>query len=67
MVAQSMGLSLRKGILMPGASRQQADTAEVLRLCVSSEAGSTAVYGSLGTHSLSMLLYKGEGVRMLVI
>jgi acyl homoserine lactone synthase len=39
--------------------RKDDDTAEVSRLCVSSEARSTIVCSNLGTHSLSMLLYKG--------
>ena len=39
--------------------RKEDDTAEVSRLCVSPEARNTSVSGNLGTHGLSMLLYKG--------
>jgi len=39
--------------------RKEDDTAEVSRLCVSLEARNTSVSGNRGTHSLSMLLYKG--------
>ena len=39
--------------------RKEDDTAEVSRLCVSPEARNASVSGNLGTHSLSMLLYKG--------
>jgi len=39
--------------------RKGDDTAEVSRLCVSPEARNTSVSGNLGTHGLSMLLYKG--------
>ena len=40
--------------------RKEGDTAEVSRLCVSSEARSTLICENLGTHSLSMLLCKGN-------
>ena len=39
--------------------RKQDDTAEVSRLCVSLEARSPPFAETLGTRSLSMLLYKG--------
>lgn len=39
--------------------RKRDDTVEVSRLCVSPEARNASVSGNLGTHSLSMLLYKG--------
>jgi acyl homoserine lactone synthase len=39
--------------------KKEPDTAEVSRLCVSPEARNTSVSGNFGTHSLSMLLYKG--------
>lgn len=54
--------------------RKENDTAEVSRLCVSSEARTVSVRGNLGIHSLSMLLCKGiyqwcirNGVRYIYI